>query len=92
MSTAIKNSLSLFLIELFTEIIQSGVIKVVKIMNAASSIPEKYFSYNVYGEYRPLIDVSTIDNFQKKKQARSYNRRVEIYLCLLYTSPSPRDS
>ena len=30
---AIKNSLNLFLIELFTEIIQSGVIKVVKIMN-----------------------------------------------------------
>ena len=55
-------------------------LKVVKIMNAASSIPEKYFSYNGYGEYRPLIDVSTIDNFQKKKQARSYNRRVEIYL------------
>ena len=30
---AIKNSLNLFLIELFTEIIQSGVMNVVKIMN-----------------------------------------------------------
>ena len=30
---AIKNSLNLFFIELFTEIMQSGVIKVVKIMN-----------------------------------------------------------
>ena len=32
-SIAIKNSLSLFLIELFTEIIHSGVMKVVNIMN-----------------------------------------------------------
>ena len=32
-STAIKNSLNLFLIELFTEMIQSGVIKVVKMTN-----------------------------------------------------------
>ena len=32
-NTAIKNSLNLFLMELFTEIIQSGVMKVVKIMN-----------------------------------------------------------
>ena len=32
-NTAIKNSLNLFLIELFTEIIQSGVMKVVKIIN-----------------------------------------------------------
>ena len=30
---AIKNSLNLFLMELFTEMIQSGVIKVVKITN-----------------------------------------------------------
>ena len=30
---AIRNSLNLFLMELFTEIIQSGVIKVVKIIN-----------------------------------------------------------
>ena len=49
-------------------------------MNDASSISEKYFSYNGYGEFRPLINVSGIDNFEKKKQARAYNRRVEIYL------------
>ena len=55
-------------------------LKVVKIMNTASLISEKYFSYNGYGEYRPLIDVSTIKDFKKKKQARKYNRRVEIYL------------
>ena len=55
-------------------------LKVVNIMNDASSIPEKYFSYNGYGEFRPLINVSGIKDFQKKKQARAYNRRVEIYL------------
>ena len=55
-------------------------LRVVNIMNDASSISEKYFSYNGYGEFRPLINVSGIDNFQKKKQARAYNRRVEIYL------------
>tara|TARA_X000000368_G_C22757996_1_gene591398 strand:- start:126 stop:632 length:507 start_codon:yes stop_codon:yes gene_type:complete len=55
-------------------------LKVVNIMNDASSISEKYFSYNGYGEFRPLINVSGIDDFQKKKQARAYNRRVEIYL------------
>ena len=49
-------------------------------MNNASSIPEKYFSYNGYGEFRPLINVSGIEDFQRKKQARAYNRRVEIYL------------
>ena len=38
---AIRNSLNLFLMELFTEIIQSGVIKVVKIINSIEipSIP-----------------------------------------------------
>ena len=39
-----------------------------------------YGWYNGYGEFRPLINVSGIDNFEKKKQARAYNRRVEIYL------------
>ena len=38
------------------------------------------FSYNGYGEFRPLINVSGIEDFQKRKQARAYNRRVEIYL------------
>ena len=39
--TAIRNSLSLFLIELLTEVIQRGVIKVVKIINSIEipSIP-----------------------------------------------------
>ena len=55
-------------------------LRVVNIMNNASSIPEKYFSYNGYGEFRPLINVSGIDDFEKKKQTRAYNRRVEIYL------------
>ena len=60
-------------------------------MNDASSISEKYFSYNGYGEFRPLINVSGIDDFQKKKQARAYNRRVEIYLDA-FARPKTRSS
>ena len=66
-------------------------LKVVNIMNDASSISEKYFSYNGYGEFRPLINVSGIDDFQKKKQARAYNRRVEIYLDA-FARPKTRSS
>ncbi len=66
-------------------------LRVVNIMNNASSIPEKYFSYNGYGEFRPLINVSGIDDFQKKKQARAYNRRVEIYLDA-FARPKTRSS
>tara|TARA_B100000900_G_scaffold413388_1_gene437258 strand:+ start:2952 stop:3737 length:786 start_codon:yes stop_codon:yes gene_type:complete len=66
-------------------------LKVVNIMNDASSISEKYFSYNGYGEFRPIIDVSGIDDFQKKKQARAYNRRVEIYLDA-FARPKTRSS
>tara|TARA_A100001015_G_scaffold73534_1_gene81614 strand:+ start:6773 stop:7558 length:786 start_codon:yes stop_codon:yes gene_type:complete len=66
-------------------------LRVVSIMNEASSISEKYFSYNGYGEFRPLINVSRIDDFQKKKQARAYNRRVEIYLDA-FARPKTRSS
>ena len=66
-------------------------LKVVNIMNDASSISEKYFSYNGYGEFRPLINVTEIDDFQKKKQARAYNRRVEIYLDA-FARPKTRSS
>jgi len=43
-------------------------------------MPEKYFSALGYGEFRPIIDVSNIDDFQEKQEARAKNRRVEIYL------------
>ena len=59
-------------------------------MNNASSISEKYFSYNGYGEFRPLINVSGIDDFSEK-QARAYNRRVEIYLDA-FARPKTRSS
>tara|TARA_Y100000996_G_scaffold390740_1_gene352206 strand:- start:412 stop:660 length:249 start_codon:yes stop_codon:yes gene_type:complete len=60
-------------------------------MNDASNISEKYFSYNGYGEFRPLINVSGINDFQKKKEARAYNRRVEIYLDA-FARPKTRSS
>ena len=66
-------------------------LRVVNIMNEASNISEKYFSYNGYGEFRPLINVSGINDFQKKKQARAYNRRVEIYLDA-FARPKTRSS
>ena len=66
-------------------------LRVVNIMNGASSVSEKYFSYNGYGEFRPLINVSGIDDFEKKKQARAYNRRVEIYLDA-FARPKTRSS
>ena len=40
----------------------------------------KYFSALGYGEFRPVIDVAKIDNFNDKQEARAKNRRVEIYL------------
>ena len=66
-------------------------LRVVSIMNDASSISEKYFSYNGYGEFRPLINVAGIGDFKKKKQARAYNRRVEIYLDA-FARPKTRSS
>ena len=47
-------------------------LRVVNIMNDASSIPEKYFSYNGYGEFRPLINVSGIKDAQKKKNKQGH--------------------
>ncbi len=66
-------------------------LRVVRIMNEASSISERYFSYNGYGEYRPLIDVTSIKNYNEKKRARAYNRRVEIYLDA-FARPKTRSS
>ncbi len=66
-------------------------LKVVRLMSEAASLSEEYFSYIGYGEYRPLIDVSTIKDFIEKKDARAYNRRVEIYLDA-FARPKTRSS
>ena len=60
-------------------------------MSRGSDLGEKYFSYIGYGEYRPLIDVTTITNLKEKKDARTYNRRVEIYLDA-FARPKTRSS
>ena len=49
-------------------------------MNKHASMPEKYFSALGYGEFRPIIDVATINDYKDKEKARAKNRRVEIYL------------
>ena len=66
-------------------------LKVVKIMSKNSNLSENYFSYIGYGEYRPLIDVTTITDYMEKKDARAYNRRVEIYLDA-FARPKTRSS
>ena len=60
-------------------------------MSKNSELSEKYFSYIGYGEYRPLIDVTTINDLKEKKDARTYNRRVEIYLDA-FARPKTRSS
>ena len=55
-------------------------LNLVRLMNKHAGMPEKYFSALGYGEFRPIIDVSNIDDFQEKQEARAKNRRVEIYL------------
>ena len=55
-------------------------LNLVRLMNKHAGMPEKYFSALGYGEFRPVIDVAKIDNFNDKQEARAKNRRVEIYL------------
>ena len=66
-------------------------LEVVRLMSKDSDLPEKYFSYIGYGEYRPLIDVTTINDLNEKRDARTYNRRVEIYLDA-FARPKTRSS
>ena len=66
-------------------------LEVVRLMSKNSELSEKYFSYIGYGEYRPLIDVTTINDLKEKKDARTYNRRVEIYLDA-FARPKTRSS
>ena len=55
-------------------------LNLVRIMNKYALMPEKYFSAMGYGEFRPVVDISTISGFEERVKARAINRRVEIYL------------
>ena len=55
-------------------------LNIVRLMNQNAEMPEKYFSALGYGEFRPIVDISTISNKAEKIAARAINRRVEIYL------------
>ena len=55
-------------------------LNLVRLMNKHAGMPEKYFSALGYGEFRPVVDVSNISDFNEKQKGRAKNRRVEIYL------------
>ena len=55
-------------------------LNLVRLMNKHAGMPEKYFSALGYGEFRPVIDVSNIYDFNERQKGRAKNRRVEIYL------------
>ena len=55
-------------------------LNLVRLINKYTAMPEKYFSAMGYGEFRPIIDVKSISNYDEKNKARAINRRVEIYL------------
>ena len=55
-------------------------LNIVRLMNQNAEMPEKYFSALGYGEFRPIVDISTILSKSEKVKARAINRRVEIYL------------
>ncbi len=55
-------------------------LNLVRLMNKHAGMPEKYFSALGYGEFRPVIDVSKISDFEERQKGRAKNRRVEIYL------------
>tara|TARA_B100000029_G_C17519705_1_gene939364 strand:+ start:229 stop:942 length:714 start_codon:yes stop_codon:yes gene_type:complete len=55
-------------------------LNIVRLMNKYAGMPEKYFSALGYGEFRPVVNVGSIEDFDKKQKARAMNRRVEIYL------------
>ena len=66
-------------------------LNLVRLMNKHAGMPEKYFSALGYGEFRPIVDVSNIVDFQKKQIARAKNRRVEIYLDAFFIEKSFSD-
>ena len=55
-------------------------LNLVRLMNKHAGMPEKHFSALGYGEFRPVIDVSKISDFEERQKGRAKNRRVEIYL------------
>ena len=56
-------------------------LNIVKLLSDFSKIPESKFSAMGYGEYRPVLPVSSIGkNSVDLRKARAKNRRVEIYM------------
>ena len=59
----------------------SRALNIVKLLSEFSRIPESKFSAMGYGEFRPVIPISSIGkNVVDIRNARAKNRRVEIYM------------
>ena len=59
----------------------SRALNIVKLLSDFSKIPESKFSAMGYGEYRPVLPISSIGkNSVDLRKARATNRRVEIYM------------
>ena len=59
----------------------SRALNIVKLLSEFSKIPESKFSAMGYGEFRPVIPISSIGkNAVDIRNARAKNRRVEIYM------------
>jgi len=59
----------------------SRALNIVKLLSEFSRIPESKFSAMGYGEFRPVIPISSIGkNAVDIRNARAKNRRVEIYM------------
>ena len=55
-------------------------LNLVRLLSTYAGMPERHFSALGYGEFRPLIDVTSLSNSSEIAEARANNRRVEIYL------------
>jgi len=59
----------------------SRALNIVKLLSEFSEIPESKFSAMGYGEFRPVIEMDSVEESRlKMEEARAKNRRVEIYL------------
>ena len=59
----------------------SRALNIVKLLSEFSKIPESKFSAMGYGEFRPVIPISSIGkNAMDIRNPRANNRRVEIYM------------
>lgn len=55
-------------------------LNLVRLLSKYAQLDEKFFSAMGYGEFRPIVETTSMKNSVALKDARGQNRRVEIYL------------